>query len=230
MKIRLPSLLKSAGLAAVLLGGALAVLPGHVGAQVPSNGNLVAVTAGSPGSGVVTLTGYNGVAVTLNGAAYRAAYNVFSCTTTVSSPTTPPCQLDGSLYANSGGQATGSLSSSVPAASTAEVFVQNAANPNELYAAVFVAGYVPGTSCAPGTPITYVFGLPNCTPLASSAYGGVACNYINVYTGQPICVAIGGGVVLPFYGLGVTTYNTTCIVGGGLQPVLVNGTIVWEFC
>lgn len=224
MKVRLPSLAKGLGLAAVLLGGALAVLPAHVGAQAPQNGNLIPVGSSAFGSGLVTLNGYNGVAVTLNGGAFGATYNVYSCSAAVSTPAGAGCQLDGAVFVNGGGQATGSLSSPVPAASTAEVFVQNAGNPNELYAAVFVGGYVP---CASGTSVTYVLGQPTCTPSVAS---GVACNYLNIYTNLPVCVPIGGGVALPFYGLNLLQFNTSCIPGFGLQPVLVNGVVIWQFC
>src|SRR5579883_785615 len=99
MKIRLPSLLKGGAFVALLLGGALAILPAHARAQASPSANLVAVNAGSPGYGLVTLNGYNGVAVTLNGGVYGSSYNVYSCTSTVASPMAAGslCQLDGSV-------------------------------------------------------------------------------------------------------------------------------------
>jgi hypothetical protein len=195
---------------------------------VAQTANLVPVTASSPGTGLVTLTGYSGVAVTLNGAAVGAAFNVFSCTAAITSPAAPTCQLDGVVYVNNGGQASGSLASAVPAPSTAEVFVQNAGNPNELYAAVFVGGYVPGTSCFAGGTYVYVNSLSNCVGVGSTN-SGFACNYLNVYTNLPVCVPI-GGTYLPFFGLGLFNFNATCVPGLGLQPVLVNGALVYQFC
>lgn len=226
MKMRLPGLLKIAGLAAIMLSGGFALLPGQVGAQTaPMNANLVAATSGSSGTGLVTLSGYNNVAVTLNSAAVGGAYNVFSCSSTISTPTSPTCQLDGAVYANSGGQATGNVPSTIPTTAITEVFVQNSGNPNEMYVAVFSGTYASTSGCTTGIGYPYYYyGATSCT-------SGYACNYLNVYNGQPICLPIGGGgAYLPYFSFGTTFANTTCIPGGGLQPVVVNGQITYQFC
>ena len=229
------------GIAAAALSGALALLPGRVGAQAPVSASLYPITAGSPGNGLVTLSGYNSVAVTINGVASGNMYNVFTCSIFTTTPTPAACQLAGAIFAGSGGQASAVVTSATPSFAIAEVFAQNANNGNELYEAVFSGGYAgvatAATGCVAGSPVVWVNGLPGCS-LATTALAG--CAQVVYIGGSAVCVP-GAAPQLGYpwwwyylYGYGVlppgVTLLNACVPGAGVVPVFVNGVFVLEQC
>jgi|GEM_PF-6822966 len=217
------SMKKPLGAAIVALTvGALAAIPGHARAQTPVTVGLSPVYAGYPAEGIVTLTGYNSIAVTINGVLPGNTYYVYACSANVGLPTQSGCQLaNGDLYSNTGGQATGYVTNALANSATVEVFVQNINNTGELYVAVF-SGTYPGAgavapssyttsttapTCSSGYALVYANGVPYCTPISSTSTSCTSIGYVN---GVPICNG---------YGLGTLTYGCGVVIS-------VNGQLV----
>jgi hypothetical protein len=244
MGFPLPGLLKRAGIAAALLAGAVALLPGHVGAQTPANGTLFPVTAGSHGTGLVSLSGYNTVAVTINGVTSGGIFNVFTCAVSTATPTPSSCQIAGTVTVGSGGQATGTVASPIAIGAIADVFAQNAYNSNELYEAVFNGNYIGtayGAGGIPGCPAGSVLVWSNGAPTCASNYAGLTgCAQI-VYIGNTAtCVgAATPGLSYPwwwYYAAGISyvpvgqAFFGICPPGAGFVPVFVNGGFIFTHC
>jgi hypothetical protein len=183
---------------------------------------LSPVYAGYLSGGIVTLTGYNSIAVTLNGVQPGNSYYVYACTANVGLPTQASCQIaNGMLFANSGGQATGYVTNAIANTAVVEVFVQNATNTSETYVGVF-SGTYPGPSaaasssyttstttptCSSGYALVYANGVPYCTPITSTSTSCTSITYVN---GVPVCNG---------YGLGTLTYGCGTVIS-------VNGQLV----
>lgn len=214
----------AAAVAAIAVG-ALAAIPGHARAQTPVTVPLSPVYASYLAGGIVTLTGYNSIAVTINGVIPGNNYNVYACSANVGLPSQSGCQLaNGLLLANSGGQATGYVTNAIANSAVAEVFVQNVNNTGELYIAVFSGAYPgPGAAasssyststtvptCSSGYALVYVNGVPTCTPLSTSSTACTSLVYVN---GVPTCAGYGYSSLT--YGCGTLAYVNGQLVCSG---------------
>lgn len=169
---RAPRLLSSA---ALLIG--LTALTPPLAARAQTPGTFVPMSAAAPGQGSMTLLGGNMVSVTMTGVSAGALFNVFGCVSAATVPTPGICVIGSQqLTATAGGQLTGTVALPRTNLALAQVLLQNASRPSEMYMTTLVAtagvagsGYVAPTTSGGAAPASSGGGMPS----SSAPSGGM---------------------------------------------------------